>query len=137
MSPGVEAWAVRAGCCLTRRTPAETPPTPRAPRISRWQRTDVDSRLVFERAAVCRLDVEEEDDYPVKPVMCSQRIPEGAARALAEAMREPGEAYRLWVLAIVHEAMGNGEESVAALRELIEKYAKDSAYQVAEVQVVR
>jgi eukaryotic-like serine/threonine-protein kinase len=57
--------------------------------------------------------------------------------ALAEAMREPEEAFRLYALAIVHHALGHEPESEAALRELIEKYAEDSAYQVAEVHGAR
>jgi tetratricopeptide (TPR) repeat protein len=53
--------------------------------------------------------------------------------ALGEAMREPEEAYRLWALGTVHHGMGHRAESDAVLRELIEKYGEDSAYQIAEV----
>ena len=49
-----------------------------------------------------------------------------AEEALAEAMREPEEAFRLWALAIIHHALGHAAESDAALRELIEKYAETS-----------
>ena len=52
-------------------------------------------------------------------------------------MREPEEAFRLWALAIVHHALGRATESDEALRELIEKYAEDGAYQIAEVHAVR
>ena len=57
--------------------------------------------------------------------------------ALAEVLQEPHEAFRLWALAIVHHALGQGAESDAALRELIEKYAEDGAYQVAEIHAAR
>ncbi len=53
--------------------------------------------------------------------------------ALAEAMREPHEAYRLWALAVVHHVLGHRVESEAALRDLVEKYSDGGAYQVAEV----
>jgi TolB-like protein/Tfp pilus assembly protein PilF len=57
--------------------------------------------------------------------------------ALAEALREPDEARRLWALAIIHHAAGRRAESDAALQELIAKYEIDSAYQVAEVYAAR
>ncbi|HEU4941438.1 MAG TPA: protein kinase [Candidatus Eisenbacteria bacterium] len=57
--------------------------------------------------------------------------------AMAEAMREPEEAFRLWSLAIVAHATEHGAKSDAALRELIEKWAGDYAYQIAEVLGVR
>jgi serine/threonine protein kinase/tetratricopeptide (TPR) repeat protein len=57
--------------------------------------------------------------------------------ALAEAARDPEEAFRLWAQAIVHYVLGSGAESDEALRELIEKYAEDSAYQIAEVYGTR
>jgi serine/threonine protein kinase/Flp pilus assembly protein TadD len=57
--------------------------------------------------------------------------------ALSEAMREPDPMMRLWALAIAHHATGHVEESDAALRDLIEKYARESAYQVAEVHAAR
>ena len=59
------------------------------------------------------------------------------AEALAEAMRETDELFGLNVQAIVHHAIGHGAESEAALRELIEKYAEDGAYQIAEVHGTR
>ena len=57
--------------------------------------------------------------------------------ALSEAMREPEEWARLWALALVHRGLGHTEESDAALRELIEKHASSSAYQIAEVYGAR
>lgn len=57
--------------------------------------------------------------------------------ALAEAMREPHEGYRLWALAIVHDALGHGMESDATLRELAEKHAVDAAIQIAQVHGAR
>ncbi|HET9952157.1 MAG TPA: protein kinase [Candidatus Eisenbacteria bacterium] len=57
--------------------------------------------------------------------------------ALTEAKREPTEWARLWSLAIVHHAMGRRAESDAALRELIERRASDSAAQIAEVYATR
>ncbi|HEU4333957.1 MAG TPA: protein kinase [Candidatus Eisenbacteria bacterium] len=57
--------------------------------------------------------------------------------ALAEAGREPEEAYRLRALAIIHHARGRTAEADRALEELIGKYAGDSAYQIAEVCAAR
>jgi eukaryotic-like serine/threonine-protein kinase len=52
--------------------------------------------------------------------------------ALAEAVREPVEAFHLWALAIVHHGLGHGKEADEAMHGLIEGYAGDSAYQIAE-----
>jgi len=57
--------------------------------------------------------------------------------ALAEATREPHEIVRLYGLAIVYASLGRRAESDAALRELIEKYAKDWGFQIAEVYGVQ
>jgi tetratricopeptide (TPR) repeat protein len=57
--------------------------------------------------------------------------------ALAEAMQEPDEAYRLWALSMIHHAAGRERESSEALRTLTEKYAGDSAYQIAEAHAAR
>ena len=57
--------------------------------------------------------------------------------ALAEAMREPEEAYRLWALATIYHAVGRGPESDAVLRDLIEIGAQDNAFQIAEVHAFR
>jgi serine/threonine protein kinase/Tfp pilus assembly protein PilF len=57
--------------------------------------------------------------------------------ALAEALREPEEAFRLYGLAIIHHGLGRRAESDAALKELIERYKDDSASQIAEVHSVR
>lgn len=57
--------------------------------------------------------------------------------ALAEAAQEVEDWARHWALAIIHHAMGRPTESDAALKELIEKRAGDSAFQIAEVCAVR
>ena len=57
--------------------------------------------------------------------------------ALAEAAREPEEAFRLWALAVVHHVVGNGAKSDTALREFIDKYAEGGALQVAEIYGAR
>jgi serine/threonine protein kinase/tetratricopeptide (TPR) repeat protein len=57
--------------------------------------------------------------------------------ALAEALREPEEAYRLWALAILHHAAGRIAESDDALREMTEGHAGTMAYQIAEVHAAR
>jgi serine/threonine protein kinase/tetratricopeptide (TPR) repeat protein len=57
--------------------------------------------------------------------------------ALAEALREPDESHRLRALTIVHHVLGSGAESDATLEGLIEKYAGDAAYQIAEVHGAR
>jgi eukaryotic-like serine/threonine-protein kinase len=57
--------------------------------------------------------------------------------ALAEASREPEEGTRLWALAIVQYALGHRAESDTLLRELVEKYADVSAWDVAEVHAMR
>lgn len=53
--------------------------------------------------------------------------------ALAEALREAEEIWRMWALAIIHHAAGRPAEADAAQRELIAKHTEDAAYQVAEV----
>jgi len=57
--------------------------------------------------------------------------------ALAEALREPEEWARLMALPIIYHTTGRHAEADAALRELIAKHAKESAYQVAEVYAAR
>ncbi|HYJ32287.1 MAG TPA: protein kinase [Candidatus Binatia bacterium] len=57
--------------------------------------------------------------------------------ALAEAALEPETAFRLWALTIIHHTLGREAESVAALRELIEKRADGWAYQIAEACAAR
>lgn len=56
--------------------------------------------------------------------------------ALAEAMLEPDEAWRLWALALVHSAGGDRSQSDDALRELIEKHEESMAVQIAEIHAV-
>ena len=57
--------------------------------------------------------------------------------ALAEAMQESDETWRLWALAIVHHALGRRADSDQALGELIEKAADGSAYSIADVHGAR
>ena len=57
--------------------------------------------------------------------------------ALAAIEREPFEPYRLIGLALVHHAMGDAAHSDAALTELIEKYEKEWAYNIAYVHAAR
>jgi len=58
--------------------------------------------------------------------------------ALAEAMREPTEAYRPWAVAIVNHALNRKAESDEALRELIAKQEEyGAALQVAQVYAAR
>ena len=59
------------------------------------------------------------------------------SEALEEAARERDDVVRLWALAIVHHTLGHGPESDAALRELIDHHADDSAIQIAEVHGAR
>ena len=57
--------------------------------------------------------------------------------ALAEASKEPEEAFRAVTLPIVHHALGQKRESDTALAELIAKYEKDAAYNVASILAYR
>jgi adenylate cyclase len=57
--------------------------------------------------------------------------------ALVEALCEPVGMWKVRALAVIHHAAGRREEADAALSRLIEQYASDSAYQVAEVCSVR
>jgi serine/threonine protein kinase/tetratricopeptide (TPR) repeat protein len=57
--------------------------------------------------------------------------------ALREAMKEPFDGFGLGARAIVHHTQGDRRESDLALRELVERFATDGAYQIAEVYAVR
>lgn len=57
--------------------------------------------------------------------------------ALAAVQLEPFEPYRLIGLALVHQARGDTARSDAVLAGLIEKYAKEWAYNIAYVHAVR
>jgi TolB-like protein/tetratricopeptide (TPR) repeat protein len=57
--------------------------------------------------------------------------------ALAEAQVEPEDVYRLQALALVHSAAGRDTEADEALRALIDRHARDWAYQVAEVYAAK
>ncbi len=56
--------------------------------------------------------------------------------ALSEAMREPEESYRLWALALIHDAMDRDVESNSALQKLGRTNADTMAYNIAEVYAV-
>jgi serine/threonine protein kinase/Tfp pilus assembly protein PilF len=57
--------------------------------------------------------------------------------ALAEARREPDEAFNAYARAILHHAQGQAKESDEALQELIGKHDRHIAYQIAEVYGAR
>jgi len=57
--------------------------------------------------------------------------------ALAEAMKEPYEPYRLLGLSRIHNVMGHPAESDAALQELIDRYADGWAYNIAYTYALR
>jgi TolB-like protein/Tfp pilus assembly protein PilF len=57
--------------------------------------------------------------------------------ALAEAVREPDEPFRLFVLAIVHHETGHRAESDEMLRRLIEGYPEHAPGMIAAVYAVR
>ena len=57
--------------------------------------------------------------------------------AMAAASEEPMEVYRVWSLAILHHLEGRPAESDRMLASLVEKYADDASYQIAEVHAVR
>ena len=57
--------------------------------------------------------------------------------ALEEVARERHEGSRLCALAMIHHVLGHGTESDRALRELVEKHAKEWAFQIAQVHAVR
>ena len=60
-----------------------------------------------------------------------------ASEALAEFAQEPEENWRLMGVAMAQHALGRARESDDALKELIDKFAADSSYNIAYVQAVR
>lgn len=60
-----------------------------------------------------------------------------AQDAIAQAMREPDEIWRLWSLAILYHASGRETEADEALRKLTEEHAAGNAYQIAEIYSMR
>jgi len=56
--------------------------------------------------------------------------------AIAEAQREPHEAFRPWSLAIIHHALGHDAEAELALHELL-ALGPEAAFQIAEVYGAR
>lgn len=71
--------------------------------------------------------------YLSLPVLAQGRGEE----ALAEAAAEPALWARLWSRAMIHHALGHGEESDNALRELIAGHGDDAGTQIAEVHAAR
>ena len=57
--------------------------------------------------------------------------------ALEAALQEPDQSFGLWALALVHRALGQGPESDAALRRLIETEPDSSGFQIAEIYADR
>jgi serine/threonine-protein kinase len=62
-------------------------------------------------------------------VLIAQSNPDAA---LQEMQREKDAAFRRFGLVLAYHALGRGEEADAVLGELVEKDAKDSAFQIAE-----
>jgi len=60
-----------------------------------------------------------------------------AERALTAAEQEPDEAHRLIARAMILHSLGRAADSDAALAELVDKYAGDSAYNIAYVTAWR
>jgi len=60
-----------------------------------------------------------------------------AGAALAEAQLEPNESFRLIGQAMACHTLGRREESDAALAEVVQKYERDSAYNIAYVLAYR
>jgi tetratricopeptide (TPR) repeat protein len=57
--------------------------------------------------------------------------------ALEQAAFESYEMWRIWSLAIIHNAAGNSAESDEALGKLTDEHADGNAYQIAEVHAMR
>lgn len=60
-----------------------------------------------------------------------------AKAALVEMQAEPFEAFRLFGLAMAYHSLGDSNKSDAILAELVSKYEKDAAYNIAYVQAWR
>jgi tetratricopeptide (TPR) repeat protein len=71
-------------------------------------------------------------------VLCKVLIAEAKPlQALAEIEKEPSEWGKLTGQVLAYHALGRGQDSNAALAELIAKHDTDSAYQIAEVYAFR
>ena len=57
--------------------------------------------------------------------------------ALAQAMHEPDEFWKLWSLAILYYAAGRNADSDETLQTLTENHADGNAYQIAEIHSMR
>jgi tetratricopeptide (TPR) repeat protein len=126
--------------------PAEVASSP--DRLARFER---EARTVasLNHPNIVTLRLEAEEKYRRALELAPQRVSVRALLSLAlhaqgrseealeEAMRESHEAYRLWALAILYHGMDRRADSDEALREVIEKYAEDAAYQIAEVHGTR
>jgi TolB-like protein/Flp pilus assembly protein TadD len=66
-------------------------------------------------------------------IMDQQRVED----ALAQAMREPDEFWKLWSLAILYYAAERKADSDETLRTLTENHADGNAYQIAEIHSMR
>jgi TolB-like protein/DNA-binding winged helix-turn-helix (wHTH) protein/lipoprotein NlpI len=72
--------------------------------------------------------------FSIGQVLLLQDKPEAA---LAVMQREPSELWRLIGLSMAYHALGRSKESDANLEQLIRKYRKGAAYQIAYVQAYR
>ena len=57
--------------------------------------------------------------------------------ALAQAMQEPDEFWRLWALTMIYYALGRASDSDDALALLEREHAEGNGYQLAEIHSVR
>jgi tetratricopeptide (TPR) repeat protein len=149
LSPG-NAEVLR-GAGMLARTLGRREGTGRAPAPCRGAGSLERGRLPHARDRPPRRDhfVEAEEAYRKALMLAPQRILARAGlamallaqqrgeEALAEALQEPQEPFRLWSLAMVHHGLGHSAESDAALAELTEKYSHDAACQIAEVHGAR
>jgi eukaryotic-like serine/threonine-protein kinase len=92
-----------------------------------------------EAAGAYKKALELSPEYPVAHtylgrIYLAQAHPQDA---LAEMEREKDPAWRLQGLALAYHAMGRNKEADAALKEFIDKYHADAAFQVAEVYAFR
>ena len=62
---------------------------------------------------------------------------ERGEEALAEALLEPAEWARCFALAVIHHEAGRARESDEALQILLDRWANEGAYQIADVYAVR
>jgi tetratricopeptide (TPR) repeat protein len=93
-----------------------------------------DAAIASWRTAI-RLSPERLDShYSIAAALLLKRKPDAA---LAVIQQEPSELWRLIGLSMVYHALGRSAESNVALEELIRKYQKDAAYDIAYVYAYR